>query len=130
LRKKERDGRRGVIGARLAARRCESMPARRSASAPVADPKGSAPNRSHVDLSVDDVDEGVAAIISIGGGLKKPPSLYPRPGAFAGWQPVIDWAVMQDPFGNEFCLVSELTDTETAAAEEAGRANPDRSDEE
>ena len=37
-------------------------------------------------------------------------------------EPVIDWAVMQDPFGNEFCLVSNLTDDEIEAVREATQA--------
>lgn len=44
------------------------------------------------------------------------PSLYPRPGTHGADAPVIDWAVMQDPFGNEFCLVYDLTDEQSAAA--------------
>ena len=47
----------------------------------------------------------VAQVEAIGGTLKKLPSIYPRPGSFPGKPPVIDWAVMADPFGNEFCLV-------------------------
>jgi hypothetical protein len=31
-------------------------------------------------------------------------------------EPVIDWPVMQDPFGDEFCLVYELTDEQSTAA--------------
>jgi len=29
---------------------------------------------------------------------------------------VLDWAVMQDPFGNEFCLVVPLTKDQSQAA--------------
>ena len=82
-------------------------------------PKGSKANRSHVDLTVNDVDEAVHQIVAIGGAIKKEPSIYPRPGSFPGKPPVIDWAVMTDPFGNEFCLVSELTSEESARAVDA-----------
>ena len=47
---------------------------------------------------------------------KKAPSLYPRPTPTCDDEPVIDWAVMQDPFGNEFCLVHELTGEQRRAA--------------
>ena len=53
--------------------------------------------------------------------MKKPPSLYPRPGTYGDDAPVIDWAVMQDPFGNEFCLVHDLTAEQSAAAMHAAR---------
>lgn len=52
----------------------------------------------------------------LGGTVKKPPSLYPRPGSYGSDKPAIDWAVMQDPFGNEFCLVRDLTREQSAAA--------------
>ncbi len=81
--------------------------------------KGPAPNRSHVDIGVSDIDAAVTRILAIGGVVKKEPSIYPRPGSFEGVPPVIDWAVMQDPFGNEFCLVSDLTREEAAAVIDA-----------
>lgn len=78
-------------------------------------PKGEAPNRSHVDLTPEDgIDRAIARIEAIGGRLKKTPSIYPRPGSHPS-PPVIDWAVMQDPFGNEFCLVQELTSEQSDA---------------
>ena len=94
----------------------------------VAVPKRVAPNRSHVDLTVDDVDAAVDRIVAIGGSVKKEPSIYPRPGSFPGKVPVIDWAVMMDPFGNEFCLVSELSDEEAARALAAATEGTDGSD--
>ena len=78
----------------------------------VKEPKGTIANRSHIDLTIEDIDEAIQQIIAIGGSIKKEPSVYPRPGSFPGKPPVIDWAVMKDPFGNEFCLVSELTSQE------------------
>lgn len=41
--------------------------------------------------------------------------MYPLPHAYDGAKPLIDWAVMQDPFGNEFCLVRPLTRAERDA---------------
>jgi predicted enzyme related to lactoylglutathione lyase len=81
--------------------------------------KGPEANRSHVDIGVRDVDTAISRIVSIGGRLKKKPSIYPRPHSYEGEPPRIDWAVMQDPFGNEFCLVSVLTPDEAAAVIQA-----------
>jgi catechol 2,3-dioxygenase-like lactoylglutathione lyase family enzyme len=86
-------------------------------------PKGEEANRVHIDITpTDGVDRAIKQIVAFGGSVKKPPSLYPRPGSY-GDPPAIDWAVMRDPFGNEFCLVSELRAEEIAAvlaATEAG----------
>ena len=94
----------------------------------VARPKGEeeGANRCHLDITVEDVDRAVGQIIRLGGTLRKVPSIYPRPGSFPGNRPVIDWAVMRDPFGNEFCLVSVLTREEAAAVEAVGHAATDR----
>ncbi len=81
------------------------------------------PNRSHVDIGVRDIDKAIAAIQAIGGTLKRAPSIYPRPGSHPGVPPQIDWAVMQDPFGNEFCLVSVLSDAESEAVLGAGQTS-------
>ncbi len=70
--------------------------------------KGSEANRSHVDIWVRDVDTAIRQVEAIGGTLKRPPAIYPRPHSYAGERPLIDWAVMQDPFGNEFCLIRVL----------------------
>jgi len=87
-----------------------------------------AANRAHVDIGVEDVDVAIAQIEQIGGRLKYEPTLYPVPHAYDGARPVIDWAVMQDPFGNEFCLVRVLAPAERAAlalAAEEGPASDD-----
>ena len=90
--------------------------------------KGVEPNRSHVDITPErGVDHAIERIVAIGGALKKEPSIYPRPGSHDA-APVIDWAVMQDPFGNEFCLVHELDDEQSQAVLEAARLNPHQSD--
>lgn len=74
-------------------------------------------NPVHIDITPENgVDRAIDAIVALGGSVKKPPSLYPRPGAHPGHRPLIDWAVMQDPFGNEFCLVHELTEEQSWAA--------------
>ena len=89
----------------------------------IKEPKGPTANRVHIDLTPrEGIDRAIEQIVALGGSVKKPPSLYPRPGSHGTEPPVIDWAVMQDPFGNEFCLVSELTDAEIDAVLEATRA--------
>ena len=67
-------------------------------------------------LPHDGIDNAIDQIVGLGGTVKKPPSLYPRPRSHGDEPPVIDWAVMQDPFGNEFCLVAPLTDGQAQAA--------------
>ncbi len=88
-------------------------------------PKGEAANRVHIDLTPNEgVDRAIDQIVALGGSVKKPASLYPRPGSHGDEPPVIDWAVMQDPFGNEFCLITVLTDAEVNAVEQAALAGP------
>jgi predicted enzyme related to lactoylglutathione lyase len=60
-------------------------------------------NRVHLDLTVEDVDEAVDAVVALGGSLVDGPVLYPNPDT-----PARQFTVMADPFGNEFCLVREL----------------------
>lgn len=92
----------------------------------VADPKGPEVNRVHVDITpARSIDEAIPQIVELGGSVRKAPSLYPRPGKYGDHAPVIDWAVMRDPFGNEFCLVSDLTREESEAAMAATDAKTD-----
>ena len=67
-------------------------------------------NRVHLDFRVDDVAKAVDEVIGLGGGVVKPP------GFTRTWEgnnvpadapdgPMVEWAVVADPFGNEFCLV-------------------------
>lgn len=86
----------------------------------VKEPKApGATNRPHVDIGVRDIDAAVPRIEAIGGRLKREPTIYPRPGSFPGEVPQIDWAVMQDPFGNEFCLVTVLAPEQAQAVLDA-----------
>ena len=86
-------------------------------------PKGEWTNRVHIDLTPNEgIDCAIEQIVALGGSVKKAPSLYPRPGSHGDEPPIIDWAVMRDPFGNEFCLVSELTQEEIDAVLEATKA--------
>jgi len=85
--------------------------------------KGPETNRVHIDLTPNGgMDRAIEQIVILGGTVKRPPSLYPRPGSHGEEPPSLEWAVMQDPFGNEFCLVDELTEQEIAAVLEATKA--------
>ena len=80
-------------------------------------PSHTVTNPVHLDITPNDgIDVAIEQIVALGGTVKKPPSLYPRPGSHGDEPPIIDWAVMQDPFGNEFCLVDELTRVQSEAA--------------
>jgi predicted enzyme related to lactoylglutathione lyase len=86
-------------------------------------------NRCHVDIWVRDVNAAIERITEVGGTLKLAPSIYPRPGSYPGERPGIDWAVMRDPFGNEFCLVSVLSKAEADAVLVAAATGELRDDE-
>jgi len=90
----------------------------------VATTKGPAANRAHVDIWASDIDTAIAQVEAIGGRLKKPPSIYPRPGSYGDEPALIDWAVMHDPFGNEFCLITVLTSEQSAAVRAAAERGP------
>lgn len=84
--------------------------------------KGAEANRSHVDIWVRDIDRAIGEVEAIGGTVKQVPSIYPRPGSYPGERPRIDWAVAQDPFGNEFCLITVLSPEQIRAVEQAAGA--------
>ena len=86
--------------------------------------KAPEPNRGHIDIWVSDIDEAIPRIEAIGGSVKKPPTIYPWPGSFPGEDPRIDWAVMRDPFGNEFCLVTILSADQRRAVLAAAAEGP------
>ncbi len=87
-------------------------------------PKGPEANRGHIDIWVRSIDDAIPRIEAIGGSVKKEPTLYPRPGSYPGESPRIDWAVMRDPFGNEFCLVTVLVREQRDAVEAAAAEGP------
>ncbi|HEY7469293.1 MAG TPA: VOC family protein [Acidimicrobiia bacterium] len=92
----------------------------------VASPDPDRPNPVHIDITPSDgIDRAIERIVALGGRVKKAPSLYPRPGSHGDERPLIDWAVMQDPFGNEFCLVDDLTLAQSHAAAAASGATTD-----
>jgi predicted enzyme related to lactoylglutathione lyase len=55
---------------------------------------------THLDFRVDDVAGAVTQIEEIGGVMVRPPGIYAPEG-----EDLLEWAVMQDPFGNEFCII-------------------------
>jgi len=55
---------------------------------------------THIDLKVDNVEKAIEKIEKIGGRLKQKTDLYPP-----GDCPLLEWAVMEDPFGNPFCII-------------------------
>jgi catechol 2,3-dioxygenase-like lactoylglutathione lyase family enzyme len=59
-------------------------------------------NRAHIDVTVADVHHAVEEVISLGGSLIRGPALYPEN------DPLLDHAVVADPFGNEFCLIRDV----------------------
>ena len=63
-------------------------------------------NRCHVDLTVENVQDAVDDVVASGGTVVKPPGFWPD-----GKKPILEWAVMADPFGNEFCLIREVRPT-------------------
>ena len=61
-------------------------------------------NNAHLDFSVDDVDVAVAQALALGATLFREKGSYPLDSA----EPFLEWAVMNDPFGNAFCLIKDL----------------------
>ena len=59
-------------------------------------------NRAHIDLTVEDVGEAVDEVVELGGKVIKPPGYFPED------NPHLEWAVVADPFGNEFCLIRDV----------------------
>ncbi len=55
---------------------------------------------THIDLKVDDVAAAIPKIEALGGKLKKAPGYYPDKNAA-----LLEWAVMQDPWGTPFCII-------------------------
>lgn len=54
----------------------------------------------HLDFRVEDVARAVEQVQAIGGRLVTPPAIYETDGT-----PMLEWSIMADPFGNEFCLI-------------------------
>jgi len=55
---------------------------------------------THLDFRVSNVESAARQIEDIGGAVVKPPAMYPDEG-----EPMLEWAVVKDPFGNEFCII-------------------------
>jgi hypothetical protein len=50
-------------------------------------------------------------VIDLGGSVVREPGFFFEPGSS---DPVLEWAVLADPFGNEFCLIRELPEPDTS----------------
>jgi predicted enzyme related to lactoylglutathione lyase len=83
----------------------------------VAEAKDQGKNRVHLDFTVDDVDDAVATVIRLGGSLESGPRSYPDSGT-----PMREYAVLKDPFGNEFCVVRELVPDDQVEVDSGGDA--------
>lgn len=59
-------------------------------------------NRVHLDITVQDIDLAVDQVIGLGGNLVRPKGTYGPDG------PRLEWAIMADPFGNEFCIIRDI----------------------
>ena len=62
-------------------------------------------NRAHIDITVRNVEHAVDHVVQLGGSVLKEPEPFPET------EPLAKWAVMADPFGNEFCLIQDLQAT-------------------
>jgi predicted enzyme related to lactoylglutathione lyase len=62
-------------------------------------------NRAHLDITVMDVGRAVDEVLKLGGSVIKEPALWPET------DPLLEWAIVADPSGNEFCLIRELRPT-------------------
>jgi len=62
-------------------------------------------NRAHLDIGVDEVPGAVTEVIALGGSVVRSPGVFPE------HDPELEWAVVADPFGNEFCLVRDLEES-------------------
>ena len=67
---------------------------------------------THLDCRVDDVAVAVRRTEEIGGLTIKAPAFYP-----SDESPYLEWAIMQDPFGNQFCFVKWPLEPREVAAE-------------
>jgi predicted enzyme related to lactoylglutathione lyase len=68
--------------------------------------KSAAKNRVHIDFTVDDVARAVDHVVGAGGTIVKPPAFWPDTA-----EPILEWAIMADPFGNELCVIREVRPT-------------------
>lgn len=62
-------------------------------------------NRAHIDLTVENVERAINEVLGLGGSVIKEPAI------FSETDPLLEWAVMADPSGNEFCLIRDLEQT-------------------
>lgn len=61
-------------------------------------------NNAHLDLTVENVGVAVQQALALGATLYREKGTYP----LGSSHPYLEWAVMNDPFGNAFCLIKDL----------------------
>lgn len=61
-------------------------------------------NNGHLDITVENVDVAVEQALALGATIFREKGTYPLDSA----KPYLEWAVMDDPFGNTFCLIKDL----------------------
>lgn len=61
-------------------------------------------NNAHLDFTVENVDVAVAQALALGATIFREKGTYPLDST----KPYLEWVVMTDPFGNEFCLIKDL----------------------
>lgn len=75
----------------------------------VPEAKGAPKNRVHLDFTVEDVAVAVQEVEALGGRLVQAPAMYP-----SDERAVLEWAVVADPFGNEFCMIRDVGGADVA----------------
>ena len=61
-------------------------------------------NSGHIDITVEDVEIAVEQALALGATILRERGPYP----LGSTKPYLEWAVMDDPFGNTFCLIKDL----------------------
>lgn len=72
----------------------------------VPEPKTELKNRGHLDITVDDVASASDDAVALGARVLKGPAFHPDDG-----DPLLEWAILADPSGNEFCVIREVHPT-------------------
>jgi predicted enzyme related to lactoylglutathione lyase len=85
-------------------------------------------NRIHLDFRVKDVAKAVDEVTELGGAVVKPPGFTRTWGsndvpADAPDGPTLEWAVVADPFGNEFCLIRLPTSATPSSTPTTGQTD-------
>jgi predicted enzyme related to lactoylglutathione lyase len=75
-------------------------------------------NRMHLDFRVQDVAVAVTEVVELGGGVVKPSAFIRTWSGNLGdtsSAPTLEWAVVADPFGNEFCVIKPAVSPQSSS---------------